>query len=49
MLIVAQQVAMQAQMGAIIDVFKLTTWSFVAILPLVFLLLRRPAPVKAPS
>jgi DHA2 family multidrug resistance protein len=37
----AQQVAQQAQIGAMLDVFKLITWSFVLMLPLVFLM--RPA------
>ena len=46
--LVAGQVAQQAQMGAILDVFKVTAWSFVAMLPLVFLLRRKTAaPVAA--
>jgi DHA2 family multidrug resistance protein len=39
--LVAGQVAQQAQMIAIVDVFKVTMWSFVAMLPLVLLLRRR--------
>ena len=52
MLVVAKQVAAQAQMGAMLDVFEVTAWSFIAMLPLVFLLRRsRPPAVaaKAPS
>ena len=52
MLVVAQQVALQAQMGAMLDVFMITAWSFIAMLPLVFLLRRSRPPavaVKAPS
>jgi DHA2 family multidrug resistance protein len=46
--LVAGQVAQQAQMGAILDVFKVTAWSFVAMLPLV-LLLRRKATGTVPA
>ncbi len=46
--LVAGQVAQQAQMGAILDVFKVTAWSFVAMLPLV-LLLRRKATGPVPA
>ena len=38
MALIAQQVGQQAQIGAIIDVFMLTTVSFVVMLPLVMLL-----------
>jgi DHA2 family multidrug resistance protein len=38
--LVAAQVAQQAQMGAMLDVFQVTTWSFLAMLPLVLLLRR---------
>jgi DHA2 family multidrug resistance protein len=38
--IVAAQLGLQAQMGAIIDVFAVTAWSFVLMLPLVLLLRR---------
>ena len=38
--IVASQVGQQAQMGAIIDVFAVTAWSFLLMLPLVLLLRR---------
>jgi DHA2 family multidrug resistance protein len=41
MALVAGQIAQQAQMIAIIDVFKVTMWSFLAMLPLVFLLRRK--------
>jgi DHA2 family multidrug resistance protein len=39
--LIAGQVAQQAEMIAIVDVFKVTMWSFVAMLPLVLLLRRR--------
>jgi DHA2 family multidrug resistance protein len=39
--ILAAQIGQQAEMGAIIDVFKVTAWSFVAMFPLVFLLRRK--------
>jgi len=39
--LVAGQIAQQAEMIAIVDVFKVTMWSFVAMLPLVLLLRRR--------
>jgi DHA2 family multidrug resistance protein len=38
MAIIAAQIAQQAEMNALLDVFKLTAWSFVAMLPLVLLL-----------
>jgi DHA2 family multidrug resistance protein len=38
MALVAGQIARQAEMAAMLDVFKVTTWSFLAMLPLVFLL-----------
>jgi DHA2 family multidrug resistance protein len=44
--LVAGQVAQQAQLGAMLDVFKVTTWSFLAMLPLVLLLKRSKTPVK---
>jgi len=47
--VVAAQVAQQAQMGAILDVFKVTAWSFVAMLPLVLLLRRKSAPPPVPA
>jgi DHA2 family multidrug resistance protein len=47
--LVAAQVAQQAQMGAILDVFKVTAWSFVAMLPLVLLLRRKSAPPPIPA
>jgi DHA2 family multidrug resistance protein len=39
--ILAAQVGKQAQMGAMLDVFQLTVWTFFAMLPLVFLLRRK--------
>jgi DHA2 family multidrug resistance protein len=45
--VVAQDILRQAQIGAMLDVFKLTTWSFLLMLPLV-LLLRRSRPAAAP-
>jgi DHA2 family multidrug resistance protein len=51
MAIVAAEIAKQAEMSAMLDVFKVTTWSFLAMLPLVFLLRRNksaaPPPVVA--
>jgi MFS transporter, DHA2 family, multidrug resistance protein len=41
MALVAAQIARQAEMGAMLDVFKVTTWSFLAMLPLVLLLRRK--------
>jgi DHA2 family multidrug resistance protein len=38
--VVAAQVAQQAQLGAMLDVFQVTTWSFLLMLPLVLLLRR---------
>ncbi|TFV86239.1 DHA2 family efflux MFS transporter permease subunit [Oxalobacteraceae bacterium OM1] len=38
--LMAQQVAQQAEMLAMIDIFQLITWSFILMLPLVFLLKR---------
>jgi hypothetical protein len=40
MALVAAQIGQQAEMGAMLDVFKVTTWSFLAMLPLVMLLRR---------
>jgi DHA2 family multidrug resistance protein len=40
MALVAGQIAKQAEMGAILDVFQVTTWSFLLMLPLVLLLRR---------
>jgi DHA2 family multidrug resistance protein len=50
MALVAAQIAQQAQLGAMLDVFTVTTWSFLAMLPLVFLLKRSkgsPPPAAA--
>jgi len=41
--LLAQQIAEQAQMLAMIDAFQMITWSFICMLPLVFLLRRRKA------
>ncbi|MGZ5032590.1 MAG: DHA2 family efflux MFS transporter permease subunit [Usitatibacter sp.] len=49
MAIVAAQIAQQAQMSAIIDVFRVTTWSFLGMLPLVFLLRRHKSAAAAPA
>ena len=46
--LLAQQLAPQAQMAALLDVFVLITWSFVLMLPMV-LLLRRSRPVDDPA
>jgi MFS transporter, DHA2 family, multidrug resistance protein len=40
MALIAAQIAKQAEMSAILDVFKVTTWSFLGMLPLVLLLRR---------
>jgi len=45
--VIAQDLLRQAQIGAMLDVFKLTTWSFLLMLPLIFLL-RRSRPAAAP-
>ncbi|HEX5128720.1 MAG TPA: MFS transporter, partial [Usitatibacter sp.] len=42
--LLAAQVAKQAQMGAMLDVYQLTVWSFFAMLPLVLLLRSRRTP-----
>jgi DHA2 family multidrug resistance protein len=47
--IIAQQVAAQSQMGAMLDAFKLITWSYVFMMPLVFLLRRSQLRGGAPS
>jgi DHA2 family multidrug resistance protein len=38
--VVAREVGRQAQMGAMLDTFKLITWSYIFMMPLVFLLKR---------
>ena len=45
--LIARQVGQQAAITAIVDVFEVTAWSFVAMLPLV-LLLRKREGAKAP-
>ena len=48
--ILAAQVGKQAQIGAMLDVYQLTVWSFFAMLPLVMLLRsRRPTPSPQPG
>jgi DHA2 family multidrug resistance protein len=49
--VAAQQVLAQAQITAMVDVFDLITWSFVAMAPLVLLMRRsdRAGPVRAPA
>jgi DHA2 family multidrug resistance protein len=44
MALIAAQVAQQSTLAAILDVFKMTTWSFLAMLPLLALLRRRSVP-----
>jgi len=46
--IIAQQIAQQSAMSAMLDVFLVTAWSFVAMLPLVLLLRKRDGPATAP-
>ena len=46
--LIAQQVGQQAAIIAIVDVFYVTAWSFVAMLPLVLLLRTRKAPQPPP-
>jgi len=45
--LVAQQIAQQAEITAMLDVFKVTAWSFVLMLPIVLLLRRSKARVGA--
>jgi DHA2 family multidrug resistance protein len=47
--IAAAQVAQQAELGAMLDVFKVTTWSFLLMLPLVFVLRRSKGSAPAPA
>ena len=44
--LIAREIGMQAQMGALLDAFKLITWSYAFMLPLIFLL-RRSTTVRA--
>ena len=46
--VVAREVGRQAQMGAMLDVFKLITWSYLVMVPLVFLLKRSGAQRAGP-
>jgi DHA2 family multidrug resistance protein len=46
--VIAQQVGMQTQIGAMLDAFTLITWSYVVMLPLL-LLLREPKPTAGRS
>ena len=48
LVLLAQQVGQQAAITAIVDVFYLTAWSFVAMLPLVLLLRKRKGAQPAP-
>jgi DHA2 family multidrug resistance protein len=47
--LLAAQVGQQAQMIAMLDVFKVTMWSFIAMLPLVFLLKRNRSGAPPPA
>ncbi|HXF79443.1 MAG TPA: DHA2 family efflux MFS transporter permease subunit [Usitatibacter sp.] len=47
MAVIAAQIGQQAEMAAILDVFKLTAWVFILMLPIVFLLRRGQG--KAPA
>ena len=47
--VVAHEVGLQAQMGAMLDVFKLITWSYLFMVPLVFLLKRSTAQRAGPA
>jgi DHA2 family multidrug resistance protein len=49
MALIAAQIGRQAEMGAILDVFEVTTWSFLLMLPLVLLLRRNKAARAAPA
>jgi hypothetical protein len=49
MAVIAAQIGQQAEMAAILDVFKLTTWVFLAMLPLVLLLRGRKKGAKTPT
>jgi DHA2 family multidrug resistance protein len=46
--LMAQQIGQQAQMMAMLDVFQVITWSFVVMLPLVFLLRKKKPGGEAP-
>jgi DHA2 family multidrug resistance protein len=47
--VVAHQVGLQAQMGAMLDVFKLIAWSYLFMVPLVFLLKRSTTQRAGPA
>ncbi len=47
--ILGQQLALQAEITAMLDVFELITWSFIVMLPLLFLLRRRRTQESAPA
>jgi DHA2 family multidrug resistance protein len=49
MAVIAAQIGQQAQMEAILDVFKLTTWTFLAMLPMVLLLRGRRKGATTPT
>ncbi|HEU4627955.1 MAG TPA: DHA2 family efflux MFS transporter permease subunit [Steroidobacteraceae bacterium] len=47
--ILAQRLALQAEITAMLDVFELITWSFILMLPLLFLLRRRRTQENVPA
>jgi DHA2 family multidrug resistance protein len=47
--VIAQDILRQAQIGAMLDVFKLTTWSFLLMLPLILLIRRSRAAAAPPA
>jgi DHA2 family multidrug resistance protein len=47
--IIAREVGMQSQMGALLDAFKLITWSYAFMMPLIFLLRRSTTRTGAPA
>ena len=47
--ILGQLLAQQAQMGAILDAYKLITWSFLIMLPLILLLKRSSTALPVPA
>jgi DHA2 family multidrug resistance protein len=49
MALIASNIGRQAQIGAMLDVFKLTAWTFVLMLPLVLLLRRSEPSAAAPA
>jgi DHA2 family multidrug resistance protein len=47
--IIAREIAAQSQMGALLDAFKLITWSYAFMLPIVFLLRKSTTRAGAPA